>query len=174
MSAVQQRREAAIAARKAALEAQRKRGVQAIKAAQRQMGLDDGAYRDLLAAQTRTDTFEGKRSATELTLPEQARVLDYMRRHGAAHPTRSGGRKRTATPAPDRAALMARVHALLAEFGRVTGEAYSLAYADAIAKRNGWASAVDFCDGPALTKLVGALSRTLRSKAKAKGLSNTF
>ncbi len=169
-TAAEQRRAAAAAA----LEQRRKRGVVAIKAAARQLGLDDGAYRELLAAQTRTPTHPGKRSATELTLPEQAKVLDYMRRHGARHPTRSGGRQRTATPAPDRAALVARVHALLAELSRVTGEAHSLRYADAICQRNGWCTAVDFADGPVLTRVVGALSRTVRHKAAAKGMATTF
>lgn len=147
----------------AALEARRVRGIKAIKAAQRQLGLCDGAYRDLLEAQTRTETAPGKRSATDLTLQEQDKVLDYMRRNGAPHPTRSGGLKRP-TPAADRAGLMSKVHALLAALGTATGEPHSLKYADAICKRNGWADAVDFCSPADLHKLVGAMARTLRSK----------
>ena len=169
MSAVQQRREALIAARNAALEVRRKRGIIAIKAAVRALGLDDGTYRDMLEAQTRTSAGPGKRSATELTLPEQSRVLDHLRKSGAKHPRAAGGRKRTATPAADRAALMAKLHALLVELGNVTGEAHSLKYADAICARNGWATTVDFCGPSDLHKLVGALARTIRAKAKAAG-----
>lgn len=149
----------------AATDLRRVRGIKAIKAAQRQLGLCDGAYRDLLEAQTRTPEQPGKRSATELSLAEQSKVLDYMRRQGAAHPSRGGGRLRIAAPTADRVPLLAKVHALLTELGRTTGESYSLNYADAICKRNGWAERVDFCGPADLHKLVGALARTLRSKA---------
>lgn len=163
------------AARDAAIEAQRKKHVIALKAAQRQAGIDDDSYRNGLALATGgklaadgLTVVGGKRSATELTLPELARAIEAIRRKcGAPHPTRSGGRRRPA-PAVDRAALMAKVHALLAELGKVTKQTYSLKYADAIAQRNGWAECVDFCDGPALHRVVGALSRTLRNKRAAQ------
>ena len=155
----QQQAEDAIAAR-------HKRGVQAIKAAQRQLGLDDATYRDLLAAQT-----GGKRSATVLTLAEQGKVLDYLRAQGAANPAearrqaqRAGGRKR-GVPAVEKTALIAKLNALLTELGRATGQPHSLNYADAICKRNGWAERVDFCSPANLHHLVGAVARTLRSKA---------
>ena len=149
-----------------ALEARRKRGIQAIKAAQRQLGLDDATYRAMLAAQT-----GGKRSAADLTVPEQTRVLDYLRAQGAANPAearrkaeRAGGRKR-GTPAPGKQALMDALGHLLQELGRVTGQAHSMNYADAICQRNGWAERVDFCSPTHLHALVGAVARTLRSKA---------
>jgi hypothetical protein len=47
---------------------------------------------------------------------------------------------------------------------RVTGEVHTLKYADAIAKRNGWAECVDFADPTALKHIVGALNRTLQFK----------
>lgn len=154
-----------------ALERRRKAGVRAIKAAQRQMGLDDATYRSLLEAQTRPSPDQaGKRSAALLTLKEQALVLDYMRRQGAANPKRAGrdaGLRRPA-PAAGRAQLLGKLNSLLDEIGRVTGQPHSMAYADAIAKRNGWADSASFCDGPGLHRLVGALSRTLRARqAKA-------
>lgn len=129
----------------------------AIKAAQRQLGMDDATYRAMLVAQT------GKTSATALTPPEMARVLDYLRRNGAKHPDRDGGRKRTA-PAVDRAALMGKVHALLSELERCTGQPHTLAYADAICQRNGWCDRVDFASPALLHRLVGALSRTLQGR----------
>ena len=162
------------AAREAAIAAKRKTYIVALKAAQRQAGIDDDSYRTGLALVTGGKLAEdgftvigGKRSATELTLPELMRAIDAIRKKGAPHPTRSGGRRRPA-PAADRAELMAKVHALLSELAKVTGETYSLRYADAIAKRNGWADAVDFCDGPSLHRVVGALARTLRSKQQQK------
>lgn len=149
----------------AAITARKKNGVQAIKVAQRQLGLDDATYRAMLAAQT------GKRSATELTLAEQGKVLDYLRTQGARNPAeegrqaaRAGGRKR-GVPSDDKPALIAKLNALLTELGRVTGEAHSLNYADAICKRNGWAERVDFCSSANLHHLVGAVARTLRWKA---------
>ena len=41
---------------------------------------------------------------------------------------------------------------------------HTLKYADAIAKRNGWAENVDFADARALRNIVGALNRTLQFK----------
>lgn len=158
----------------AALERRRKEGVRAIKTAQRQLGLDDDTYRSMLEALTRPAPGQpGKRSATELSLPEQARVLDHMRRAGAANPRRAGrdSGKRRPTPSAGRAELMAKVHSLLDELGRATGQPHNLAYADAICRRNGWADAVDFCAAPTLHQLVGALSRTLRARQQqAKGV----
>jgi hypothetical protein len=160
------------AARAAALEARRQKSLIALHAAARQAGIDDDTRRQLLALQTGgklgpdgLTVTGGKRSAADATVQELDRTIEAIRKQtGAAHPTRAGGRRRP-TPSADRAALMAKVHALLAELGKVTGEPHSLRYADAIAKRNGWADAVDFCDGPALHRVVGALSRTLRSKS---------
>lgn len=138
-------------------ERQRHARIIAIKAAQRQLGMDDATYRTMLVAQT------GKSSATELTLPEMARVLDHLRRSGAKHPNRDGGRKRVA-PAMDRTALMSKVHALLSELERCTGNPHTLAYADAICQRNGWCDRVDFASPALLHRLVGALSRTVNGR----------
>lgn len=161
---------AQLAARQTAMDNKRKTYVKALKAAQRQAGIDDESYRAGLALVTGgklgadgITVVGGKRSATELTLLELERAIEAIRRKGAPHPTRSGGQRRPTT-AEDRADLMAKIHKLLEELGRVTKQTYSLKYADAIAKRNGWATCVDFCDPPALHRVVGALSRTLRKK----------
>lgn len=144
------------------IETHRKNGIKAIKASVRQLKLDDATYRAMLSSLT------GKTSATELTLVEQGRVLDHLRRSGAGTPTakaRAGGKTRP-VPAKDRAALMAEIHGWLAELERCTGKAHTLKYADAIAKRSGWADAVDFCSPHDLHLVVGALARTARNKAK--------
>ena len=166
----------------AALEDRRRRGIVAIKATQRQLGLDDATYRDLLYSQTvkrdsdgREVPGTGKRSATELSLHEQNRVLDYMRAQGAPHPTRAGRNaagaapRRRGTPSGDKVGLMRKVHALLGELGRVTGSPHTLNYADAICRRNRWAERVDFCSAADLHKLVGALARTVRSRGNWPG-----
>lgn len=145
----------------AKIEARLKAGIKAIKAAQRQLVMDDDSYRAMLQAQT------GKRSATALTIAEQTKVLDYLRAQGAANPKRQamdGGRPR-GTPSAIKAELMEKLKVLLVELGRVTGQPHTLAYADAICKRNGWAERVDFCGPAHLHALVGAVNRTLRSRA---------
>lgn len=143
-----------------AIETRRKNGIKAIKACARQLKLDDATYRAMLASLT------GKTSATELSLVEQGRVLDHLKRSGAGTPTakaRAGGQSRPA-PAKDRAALMAEIHSWLSELQRVTGKEHTLKYADAIARRNGWADAVDFCSPHDLHLVVGALASTARHK----------
>lgn len=156
----------------AAMERRRKQQVMAIKASQRQLGMDDDTYRDMLEAQTRTALAPGKRTATELTVAEGAKVLDHLRRCGAVNPkqpNRTGGKRRP-VPAPERKPMMDKIHALLTELGRVTGESHGMGYADAIAKRNGWAETVDFCRPSDLHLVIGALSRTLRNKAAKAGV----
>lgn len=144
------------------IETRRKNGIKAIKACVRQLGIDDATYRTMLASIT------GKTSATLLSLAEQGAVLDHLKRSGAGTPTakaRDGGRKRV-TPPKDKTALMAEIHGWLSEMQRVTGKSYTLKYADAIAKRNGWADAVDFCSPHDLHLVVGALARTARHLGK--------
>lgn len=152
-------------ARALAAEQRRKRGVRAIKAAQRQLQLEDDTYRDLLHRLT------GKRSATQLSLEQQDVVLDYLREQGAANPRRAGrdAGKRRPRPSGDRVEMMGKVHSLLDALGSITGQAHTLAYADAICRRNGWADAVDFCSAEHLRALVGALARTVRSKIEQAG-----
>lgn len=160
----------------AAAQAQRKRGIVAIKATQRALGMDDDTYRAMLEAQT------GKRSATELSLAEQRRVLEHLRQAYRGHPgavnpaqerrreARAGGRAR-GTPAPDRQPLMTAVSTLLQQLDALTGERHSLAYCDAICRRNGWAERIDFCTPQQLHRLVGALARTVRAKGEQRARS---
>lgn len=144
--------------RKEEEERKRKRYIKAVKAAQRQLGMEDGDYRVMLHACT------GCHSATECSLSQLGAVLDHLRRVGATHP--KDGSKRRLVPTADRASLMKKVWALLAELERVTGQPHSMAYADAICQRNQWCSVVDFANPQILHQLVGALSRTLQAKAR--------
>ncbi|ANQ83674.1 hypothetical protein dqs_0598 [Azoarcus olearius] len=126
----------------------------AIFAACRQQGIDDDARRALVRNLTGCD------SLARCTLMQLGQVLDHLNRGSQGY----AGRKRT-TPTADRAPLLSKIDALLAELHRVTGEVHTLKYADAIAKRNGWAECVDFADTAALKNIAGALNRTLQYKA---------
>jgi hypothetical protein len=157
----------------AALEDRRKRGVKAIQVARRALGLDEDTYRTMLARLA-----NGKTSSTQLNLREQARVLDHMRQAGAVNPHqvkrdahRAGGadgQRKRGTPTEGKAALTAKLNALLTELERVTGQPHTLDYADAICRRNGWADRVDFCSPKHLLAVVGAVARTLRAKAAGR------
>lgn len=133
----------------AALAARRRAIFAACKAA----GLDDGARRQLVKNLT------GCTSMADCTAGQLGEILNHLNRsqHGYA------GRKRS-TPSADRAPLLDKIDALLAELHRVTGQVHTLKYADAIARRNGWAENVDFADARALKNIVGALNRTLQHK----------
>lgn len=125
----------------------------AIFAACKAAGLDDDARRAIVRQVT------GCGSLADCNLAQLGAVLDHLNRGKAGY----AGRRRV-TPAADRAPLLAKIDALLAELHRVTGEVHTLKYADAIAKRNGWAENVDFADARALRHIVGALNRTLQFK----------
>jgi phage gp16-like protein len=146
-------------------EARRKAAIKAVKACQRQLGIDDDTYRAMLQART------GHASATLCSVEQLGVVLDHFKRNGAVNPKgekglHADGRKRQ-VPVADRAALMRKVAALLLELARVTGVVHTLAYADAICVRSHWCTRVDFASPQVLHSLVGALSRTLRSKQQA-------
>lgn len=162
-AAVQQRQEA----QAQRLEARRKASIKALKACVRQLGLDDATYRAMLQART------GHASATQCTAEQLGTVIAHLKAAGATPPPKvlakgvnADGRRRL-VPAEDRAALHAKVVALLQELARVTGHSVSLAYADAICKKNGWCERVDFADPVVLHLLVGALARTLKWKTAA-------
>ncbi|MDT3668983.1 MAG: phage protein GemA/Gp16 family protein [Aromatoleum sp.] len=125
----------------------------AVFAACKANGLDDDARRLLVKNLT------GCASLADCTMGQLSEVLNHLNRGKNGY----AGRKRT-TPTADRAPLLAKIDALLAELHRVTGEVHTLKYADAIAKRNGWAECVDFADPVALKHIVGALNRTLQHK----------
>ena len=125
----------------------------AIFAACKAAGLDNDARRDMVRQLT------GCKSRADCTLAQLGDILDHLNRGKQGY----AGRKRV-TPSEDRAPLLSKIDALLAELHRVTGEVHTLKYADAIAKRNGWAECVDFADPRALRNIVAALNRTLQFK----------
>lgn len=123
----------------------------AIFAALKANGLDDAARRQIVK------TLTGRDSMKDCTVNELGEILNHLNRGKQGYL----GRRRS-TPSADRAPLLAKITALLAELHRVTGQVHTLKYADAICKRNGWAECVDFADAAALKNVVGALNRTLQ------------
>ncbi|HRD35092.1 MAG TPA: regulatory protein GemA [Rhodocyclaceae bacterium] len=128
--------------------AQRKR---AIFAACKANGIDNDARRLIVKNIT------GRDSMADCTLLQLGEVLDHLNRGKKGY----AGRARV-TPSADRAPLLAKVDALLAELHRVTGEVRPLSYADGIARRVCKRSSLDFCDPADLRKVVAALTRTLQ------------
>ncbi|MFN3985715.1 MAG: phage protein GemA/Gp16 family protein [Rhodocyclaceae bacterium] len=135
----------------------RARRMKAIFAASRANSIDEGTRKQLVK------TLTGRDSLTDCTMLQLGDVLDHLNRGKAGY----AGRKRP-QPAPVRAPLLAKIDALLAELHRVTGQVHTLKYADAIAKRNGWAECVDFADPAALRNIVVALNRTLQFKVAGR------
>lgn len=114
-----------------------------IKIAQKQLGMDDDVYRELL------HRMAGKRSCTELTATELARVLREMERLGFA-PSR---------PAPERMPLrqarhtpmMQKIGVLLAQTGK------TWAYADGMARNMFGVPHVNQLDSNQMHRLTAAL-----------------
>ena len=155
-----------------ALDDKRKRYIKAIKAKQRQLGLDDATYRAMLLART------GRSSATQCSLTELGLVSSYLTAQGAVAPRGTAGAGAGRRPlaasgrrpliAADRRALRGTVDMLLADLADEAGVTDGQAYVNAICSKNGWCTAIDFADAHILHKLVGALSHTLAAKrAKA-------
>ena len=109
-----------------------------IKIAQKQLGMDDDVYRELL------HRMAGKRSCTELTATELARVLREMERLGFA-PSR---------PAPERMPLRQarqKIGVLLAQTGK------TWAYADGMARNMFGVARVNLLDSNQMHRLTAAL-----------------
>ena len=148
----------------------RRQYIKAVKAKQRQLGMDDDTYRAMLQART------GKTSAKDCTLTELGLISNYLTSQGAVAPkaeARARAPARAGYPprapvALERQALRAKVDMLLAELTPLARLSDPEQYASAICQRNGWCSTLAFADCHILHKLVGALSTTLRSKQRSQ------
>lgn len=141
----------------------RRAALAAIHAGKKSLGMDDDTYRDMMQRLT------GHRSAKDVPTVKLSAVLDEMRAKGAqlgSTPAAPGTRtkrrsfaKRNAfRPAADREALWRKVQALCTALG------HDERYADGIARKRFGVDAAQFCDAGQLQVLVGALSRTARSR----------
>ncbi|MDR2092286.1 MAG: regulatory protein GemA [Azoarcus sp.] len=140
--------------------ADRAKLTRAVFAACRANGLDESARHDVIKSVT------GKSSLTDCNVVEIGLVLDRLNRGQPRNSKAHYEGRRRSRPSADRAAQRGKIDALLAELHRVTGEVHSLAYADAIARKNKWGDSVDFCDGRGLSRLIATLTRTLAFKSK--------
>lgn len=115
-----------------------------IHIAKAQLGLDDETYRALLAR------VAGVRSAKDLTKRQMGLVLSEFERLGW---TPKVSAKRTKpSPSAERAALVGKIEAQLAEAGR------PWTYADGMARRMYKVDRVEWCDTAQLQGLVAALT----------------
>lgn len=125
-----------------------------IHIAKKDLGLDDETYRALLARVT------GVRSAKDLNPRQIAAVLAEFTRLGwESIPAKKHGRKAPAA-APDRAKLVGKIEAFLAEAKR------SWAYADGMAMRMFKVERVEWLDPGQLQKMVAALTYDARRHAR--------
>ncbi|MDX9717202.1 MAG: DUF1018 domain-containing protein [Thauera sp.] len=96
-------------------------------------------------------------SLSQCSLAELNAILDHLNRGREGY----AGRRRV-TPSAERAPLLSKVDALLAELHRVTGDVKPLSYADGVARRVCKRTSLDFCDPGDLKKVIAALASTLR------------
>ncbi|MCM2318084.1 MAG: regulatory protein GemA [Pseudomonas sp.] len=116
-----------------------------IHIAKKDLGLDDDTYRALLAR------VAGVRSAKDLNPRQVSAVLAEFQRLGWQPVAAKKAGRKAPKPAPDRAALVGKIEAFLAEAKR------PWAYADAMAARMFQVERVEWCDSDQLQRLVAAL-----------------
>lgn len=121
-----------------------------IHIARKELGMDDDTYRLALSNMT------GKTSTKGMTLQELKTVVEGFRSRGFV-PKKIGRRPR---PPKDRAALMDKVEALLADKGLSWNYAHSMALRMFKIKR------VDWLDGDQLWRLVAALEVQKRREGR--------
>lgn len=135
----------------------RKAMIAKLHIARQQLGMADDSYRSLLGR-----IAPGKSSSTQLTLQQLDDMLAEMQRMGFV-PKASPRHGRRPMPKANRAALVGKVEAMLAEARR------PWAYADAMAKRMFDVDKVDWLDAEQLQKLVAALTYDAKRHGRSLG-----
>ncbi|HYW03575.1 MAG TPA: regulatory protein GemA [Gammaproteobacteria bacterium] len=120
----------------------RRRDLAKIHLAAKQLGMDDETYRDMLWTVARV------RSAGDLDQHGRRAVLEHLRAVGWAPSARS---KRPRVSA-DRAGMVSKIDAMLAEAGR------RREYADGMARRMFRVERVEWCHPGQLRRIVAALT----------------
>lgn len=110
-----------------------------IHIAKKQLGLDDGTYRDMLWTLARV------RTASELDEHGRRQVLEHLKSRGFRDRSRP-------KPTQDRAALISKIRAQLYDLDRPE------AYADAMCHRMFHVDRFEWCNPEQLHKLVAALA----------------
>ncbi len=121
-----------------------------IHIAKKEAGLDDESYREVLRGVT------GKSSAAEMSFRERFQVLQALEKLGAKSAAKKPFPGRPVRPVPDKAELIAKIEAQLAEAKRPWG------YAHAMARRMFQLDQVQWCDPDQLRRIVAALTYDAR------------
>ena len=135
-----------------------------IKMAQKQLGLDDGTYRDILKRVT------GKDSTTKMSLIEREKIINEFKKLGwkpsAAAKSKHGKKPKVSTDKPNRQAVMDKIEAILTDMGLHWN------YAHSIARGMHKKEKLDFCTDEELHKVMQGLAvyqNRQRKKAKQEG-----
>lgn len=120
----------------------RNRELAQIHVAKSQLGLDEDTYRAMLWTVARV------KSAADLDWAGRKKVLDHLKAKGFVMKS-----KRRATPAKDKAGLVAKIRALLIAAGNKPD-----AYADGMARRMFHIERFEWCDTAQLRKIIAALA----------------
>lgn len=129
--------------------AEQKREIQLIKIAQKQLGMDDDAYRDILFTLTR------KRSSTELDFAERKKVLEHMEACGFKR-TKPQPRKLADDP---QSKMIRALWLQLHEAGKVRNPSESALAA--FAKRQTGRDALQWLNGKEASALIEELKKWL-------------
>lgn len=135
-----------------------------IKMAQKQLGLDDGTYRDILKRVT------GKDSTTKMSLIEREKIINEFKKLGwkpsAAAKSKHGKKPKVSTDKPSRQAVMDKIEAILTDMGLHWN------YAHSIARGMHKKEKLEFCTDEELHKVMQGLAvyqNRQRKKAKQEG-----
>ncbi len=128
----------------------RQRDLARIHLAKKQLGLDDETYREMLMSLT------GKSSAGDMNRHERWTVLQEVARLGTRVSEAQGHPGKPQAPAPEKAPLLSKIEAQLAEADR------PWAYANAMAKRMFGVDLVQWCHPDQLRRIVAALEYDAR------------
>lgn len=132
----------------------RKRLIAALHIAKAKAGLDDDTYRDVLAHHYQPRPGERPSAKNMATHQIGAALREISEKSGIPMPNQH---KKPVVSA-ERAALIDKIEALLADKGRRQGRTVPWAYADGMAKRMCNVEKVQWCTPEQLAKLVAALS----------------
>ncbi len=136
-----------------------------IKIAQKQLGLEDGAYRDILKRVT------GEDSSTKLDEKQLEAVINELKRYGfkPTAPAKYGRKPNIGKAHASRKVKVEKIEALLADMGKHWN------YAHSIAKKvtKGEKEIVTFCSDEQLTKIISALTRTQQYQKKKQAKAET-
>jgi len=127
--------------------------------AKKQLGLDDEMYRQIL-----TDRY-GVASSAKLSLDKLKDLCAHFERKGwkpTEKPPRAGC---------DRTALISKVHALLAEIGRMSRRHVPFEYAESILKRQGGPAKLQWGTPDQLRGVIAALDKRVKKLAVAEAMA---